>query len=42
MVIWIEAMLDVDAFALRYEQQTAAYAYLLTDRYPSFNVSVSE
>src|SRR6266516_4154676 len=37
-----EGLRNFAAFALRYEQQTAAYAYLLTDRYPSFNVSVSE
>jgi hypothetical protein len=37
-----EGMRNFAAFALRYEQQTAAYAYLLTDRYPSFNVSVTD
>jgi small-conductance mechanosensitive channel len=37
-----EGMRNFAAFALRYEQQTMAYAYLLTQRYPSFNVSVSE
>jgi Domain of unknown function (DUF4389) len=37
-----EGMRNFGAFALRYEQQTTAYVYLLTDRYPSFNVSVSE
>jgi hypothetical protein len=37
-----EGMRNFGAFALRYEQQTTAYIYLLTDRYPSFNVSVSE
>src|SRR6266516_5911378 len=30
------------AFAVRYEQQTAGYALLLTGQYPSFNVAVSE
>jgi Domain of unknown function (DUF4389) len=37
-----EGLRNFAAFALRYEQQTAAYSYLLTPRYPSFNVSVSE
>jgi hypothetical protein len=37
-----EGLRNFAAFALRYEQQTAGYVYLLTDRYPSFNVSVSE
>jgi hypothetical protein len=37
-----EGMRNFAAFALRYEQQTMAYAYLLTQRYPSFNISVSE
>ena len=37
-----EGMRNFAAFALRYEQQTAAYTYLLTQRYPSFNVAVSE
>jgi hypothetical protein len=37
-----EGMRNFGAFALRYEQQTTAYVYLLTDRYPSFNVAVSE
>ena len=37
-----EGMRNFGAFALRYEQQTTAYVYLLADRYPSFNVSVSE
>ena len=37
-----EGLRNFAAFALRYEQQTAGYAYLLTRRYPSFNVSVSE
>jgi hypothetical protein len=37
-----EGLRNFAAFALRYEQQTAAYALLLTGRYPSFNVSVSE
>jgi hypothetical protein len=37
-----EGMRNFGAFALRYDQQTSAYLYLLTDRYPSFNVSVTE
>jgi hypothetical protein len=37
-----EGLRNFAAFALRYEQQTAGYAYLLTGRYPSFNVSVTE
>ena len=37
-----EGLRNFAAFALRYEQQTAAYAMLLTQRYPSFNVSVTE
>jgi hypothetical protein len=37
-----EGMRNFGAFALRYEQQTTGYIYLLTDRYPSFNISVSE
>lgn len=37
-----EGLRNLAALALRYEQQTAAYALLLTGRYPSFNVSVSE
>ncbi len=37
-----EGMRNFGAFALRFEQQTTAYVYLLTDRYPSFNVAVSE
>ena len=37
-----EGLRNFAAFALRYEQQTTAYAYLLTQRYPSFNVSVTE
>ena len=37
-----EGLRNFAAFAVRYEQQTAAYALLLTDRYPSFNVAVSE
>ena len=37
-----EGMRNFAAFALRYEQQTTGYAYLLTQRYPSFNVSVTE
>jgi hypothetical protein len=37
-----EGMRNFAAFALRYEQQTNAYIGLLTQRYPSFNISVSE
>ena len=37
-----EGLRNLAALALRYEQQTAAYALLLTGRFPSFNVSVSE
>jgi hypothetical protein len=37
-----EGLRNFAAFALRYEQQTAGYALLLTGRYPSFDVSVSE
>ncbi len=37
-----EGLRNFAAFALRYEQQTTAYALLLTGRYPSFNVSVSD
>jgi Domain of unknown function (DUF4389) len=37
-----EGMRNFAAFALRYEQQTMAYAMLLTQRYPSFNISVSD
>ena len=37
-----EGLRNFAAFALRYEQQTAGYAYLLTGRYPSFNVSVTD
>jgi hypothetical protein len=37
-----EGMRNFAAFALRYEQQTSAYLALLTQRYPSFNISISE
>ena len=37
-----EGLRHFAAFALRYEQQTAGYEMLLTQRYPSFNVSVNE
>jgi hypothetical protein len=37
-----EGLRNFAAFALRYEQQTTGYVFLLTQRYPSFNVSVSE
>jgi hypothetical protein len=37
-----EGLRNFAAFALRYEIQTMGYVALLTQRYPSFNVSVSE
>jgi hypothetical protein len=37
-----DGLRNVAAFALRFEQQTAGYVLLLTERYPSFNVSVNE
>lgn len=37
-----EGLRNFAAFALRYEQQTTGYAYLLTQRYPSFNISVTD
>jgi hypothetical protein len=37
-----EGMRNFGVFALRFEQQTTAYVYLLTQRYPSFNVSVTD
>jgi hypothetical protein len=37
-----EGLRNFAAFALRFEQQTGAYALLLTARYPSFNIAVSE
>jgi Domain of unknown function (DUF4389) len=37
-----EGMRNFAAFALRYEQQTTGYAFLLTQRYPSFNISVTD
>ena len=37
-----EGLRNFAAFALRYELQTMGYAMLLTQRYPSFNVSVTE
>ena len=37
-----EGIRNFAAFALRFEQQTAGYVFLLTQRYPSFNISVSE
>ena len=37
-----EGIRNFAAFALRYEQQTTGYAYLLTQRYPSFNISVTD
>ena len=36
------AQTGMSPIVLRYEQQTAAYTSLLTGRYPSFNISVSE
>ncbi|HWH54344.1 MAG TPA: DUF4389 domain-containing protein [Gaiellaceae bacterium] len=37
-----EGMRNFAAFALRYEQQTFGYVFLLTGRYPSFNISINE
>jgi hypothetical protein len=37
-----EGIRNFAAFALRFEQQTMGYVFLLTERYPSFNVSVTE
>jgi hypothetical protein len=37
-----EGLRNFAAFAIRYEQQTMGYAYLLTQRYPSFNISVTD
>jgi hypothetical protein len=37
-----EGLRNFAAFCVRYEQQTAGYALLLTGQYPSFNVAVSE
>jgi hypothetical protein len=37
-----EGMRNFGVLALRFDQQATGYAYLLTQRYPSFNVSVSE
>jgi hypothetical protein len=37
-----EGLRNFAAFCVRYEQQTACYALLLTGQYPSFNVAVSE
>jgi hypothetical protein len=37
-----EGLRNFAAFALKYELQTAGYTALLTQRYPSFNVSVTE
>jgi hypothetical protein len=37
-----EGLRNFAAFAVRYEQQTAGYALLLAERYPSFNVAVKE
>lgn len=37
-----EGLRNFAALALRYEQQTGGYALLLTERYPSFDVAVSE
>src|SRR5437773_947630 len=35
-----EGLRNFGAFALRFEQQTLAYAFLLTGKYPNFNVGV--
>jgi hypothetical protein len=35
-----EGLRNFGAFALRFQQQTLAYMFLLTDRYPNFNVGV--
>jgi hypothetical protein len=35
-----EGLRNFGAFALRFQQQTMAYALLLTDKYPNFNVGV--
>jgi hypothetical protein len=35
-----EGLRNFGAFALRFEQQTFAYAFLLTGKYPNFNVGV--
>jgi uncharacterized protein DUF4389 len=35
-----EGMRNLQAFSIRYHAQTQAYASLLTDRYPSFNVGL--
>jgi hypothetical protein len=37
-----EGLRNFAAFALRYEQQTTGYVYLLTQRYPSFDISVTD
>jgi hypothetical protein len=37
-----EGIRNFAAFALRYEQQTFGYVFLLTSRYPSFNISITE
>ena len=37
-----EGLRNFAAFALKYEIQTMGYAMLLTQRYPSFNISVTE
>jgi uncharacterized protein DUF4389 len=37
-----EGIRNFSAFALRYETQTYAYLVLLTQKYPNFNVSVTE
>ncbi len=37
-----EGLRNFAAFCVRYEQQTAGYALLLTGQYPSFNVAVNE
>jgi hypothetical protein len=37
-----EGIRNFAAFALRYETQTYAYVALLTQKYPNFNVGVTE
>jgi hypothetical protein len=35
-----EGMRNLQAFSIRYHAQTQGYQYLLTQRYPSFNVGL--
>ncbi|HEX6490431.1 MAG TPA: DUF4389 domain-containing protein [Gaiellaceae bacterium] len=37
-----EGLRNFGAFALRFEQQTSGYLYLLSERYPNFNTSVTD